>query len=379
MKQWLRGFVLLALVSAVSSGSAQEYAPTSGLRLELVASGLQSPVHLTAPSNDPRLFIVEQPGRIRIVHDGQLVATPFLDLRSKISSGGERGLLSVAFHPEYAANGFLFVNYTDRQGNTQVERYRVSSDPNVADPASAKRILTVQQPFANHNGGLNLFGPDGMLWIGMGDGGSGGDPQNNGQKRTTLLGKMVRIDVNGGDPYSVPADNPYPNQADILPEIWALGLRNPWRFAFDRATNLLYIADVGQDQREEINIVTIGQGGYNFGWRIMEGSRCFQPANCQRVGLTLPAVEYSHADGCSVTGGYVYRGSRVPSIVGHYFFADYCDGWVRSFKYQDGTVSEKREWAVGDVGSVLSFGEDARGELYLLVDRGRVYRFAAAN
>jgi glucose/arabinose dehydrogenase len=376
LKKWSLG---LALALLAPGAVAQEYAPTGGVALELVADNLASPVHLTAPPNDPRLFIVEQTGRILIVRDGQLRATPFLDIRSKTRSGGERGLLSVAFHPNYAANGFFFVNYTDTQGNTQIERYRVGSDPDVADPDSAKRILSIAQPQGNHNGGLSLFGPDGMLWIGTGDGGGANDPQGNGQRRTTLLGKMVRIDVDGGDPYAIPADNPFVNQDDILPEIWALGLRNPWRFAFDRATGLLYIADVGQNRIEEMNAVPFARGGYNFGWNIMEGSECFRTPDCQQTGLTLPVAEYDHSQGCSVTGGYVYRGSRIPSAVGHYFFSDYCEGWVRSFRYDGERVTERRQWSLENVGRVLSFGEDAGGELYLLVDRGRVYRMVPAN
>jgi glucose/arabinose dehydrogenase len=379
LKQLSLGLVVVALAAMLPGATAQEYAPSEGLHLELVASNLDSPLYLTAPPNDPRLFVVEQVGRIRIVQNGTLLAAPFLDIRSKIRSGGERGLLSVAFHPEYAANGFFYVNYTNLQGDTHVERYRVGADANVADANSAKLLLTVDQPFSNHNGGLNLFGPDGMLWIGMGDGGSGGDPQGNGQKRSTLLGKMLRIDVDGADPYAIPPDNPFVNQDDSRPEIWALGLRNPWRFAFDRAANLLYIADVGQNRLEEINVVPLSPGGFNFGWKLMEGTECYQSSNCDRAGLTLPVAEYGRDDGCSVTGGLVYRGNRIPAAVGHYFFADYCEGWIRSFKYGGGAVTEKREWIVDNVGRVLSFGEDASGELYVMVDRGRVYRLAPEN
>jgi glucose/arabinose dehydrogenase len=352
---------------------------TGTLRLQEVASGLSSPLYLTAPAGDPRLFVVEQPGRIRIVQDGRLLPTPFLNLASRVSSGGERGLLSVAFHPRYASNGFLYVNYTDRNGDTRIERYSVSADPNVADPSSARLLLSIKQPFANHNGGLNLFGPDGMLYIGMGDGGSGGDPRGNGQNRNTLLGKMLRLDVDGGEPYAIPPDNPFAGQNGTLNEIWALGLRNPWRFSFDREANLLYIADVGQSQWEEINVVPAGAGGLNYGWNRMEGDHCFRTPNCDQAGLVRPVLEYSHSDGCSVTGGCVYRGKNIPSVVGHYFYADYCEGWVRSFKYANGVATESREWAVGDVGNVLSFGEDAAGELYILSGNGRVYRITSAE
>lgn len=347
------------------------------LRLEPVATGLSSPLYLSAPSGDARLFVVEQPGRIRIVKSGQLLATPFLDIRSKVSSGGERGLLSVAFHPGYASNGFFYVNYTDLSGNTRVERYQVGSNPDVADPASAKLILGVTQPYSNHNGGHVLFGPDGMFYIGMGDGGSGGDPQGNGQNRSTLLGKLLRIDVDRGDPYAVPPDNPFVNQTGARGEVWAYGMRNPWRLAFDRPTGLLYIADVGQSAWEEVDVAPASQAGLNYGWNITEGNHCYRPSSgCSMQGLTLPVLEYGHSDGCSITGGYVYRGKRIPEVAGHYFYSDYCSGWVRSFRYQNGSAADQRRWDLPGVGNVLSFGEDAESELYLLSDNGTVYRFA---
>jgi glucose/arabinose dehydrogenase len=373
----LCALVLLACLGKARSDSGVDLAAT--LRLQPIASGLDSPLYLTAPAGDPRLFIVEQPGRIRIVGDGQLVARPFLDIVGRVSSGGERGLLSVAFHPQYASNGFFYVNYTDRNGDTRIERYSVTADPNVADPASGKLLLSIKQPFSNHNGGLNLFGPDGMLYIGMGDGGSGGDPMGNGQNRNTLLGKLLRIDVDGGDPYAIPPDNPFAGQNGARQEIWALGLRNPWRFSFDREANLLYVADVGQNRWEEVDVVPAGAGGLNYGWNRMEGTYCYGTPTCDQTGLVLPVLEYSHDQGCSVTGGYVYRGKSIPSILGQYFYADYCEGWVRSFKYANGAATEPREWAVGAVGNILSFGEDAAGELYLLAGNGRVYRIAGAE
>jgi glucose/arabinose dehydrogenase len=373
----LCALVLLACLGKARSDSGVYLAAT--LRLQPIASGLDSPLYLTAPAGDSRLFIVEQPGRIRIVRDGQLVARPFLDIAGRVSSGGERGLLSVAFHPQYASNGFFYVNYTDRNGDTRIERYSVTADPNVADPASGKLLLSIKQPFSNHNGGLNLFGPDGMLYIGMGDGGSGGDPMGNGQNRNTLLGKLLRIDVDGGDPYAIPPDNPFAGQNGARQEIWALGLRNPWRFSFDREANLLYVADVGQNRWEEVDVVPAGAGGLNYGWNRMEGTHCYGTPTCDQAGLVLPVLEYGHDQGCSVTGGYVYRGKSIPSIVGQYFYADYCQGWVRSFKYANGAATVPREWAVGAVGNILSFGEDAAGELYLLAANGRVYRIAGAE
>lgn len=345
------------------------------LTLQEVASGLVDPLYLTAPAGDARLFIVEQTGRIRIVKNGQLLAQPFLDIRSSVSSGGERGLLSVAFHPAYATNGFFFVNFTDLAGNTRVERFSVSADPDVANAGSAKLIVGVTQPFANHNGGLNLFGPDGMLYIGLGDGGSGGDPLGNGQSRASLLGKILRLDVDRGDPYAIPGDNPFVGQQGARGEIWALGLRNPWRFSFDRPGGLLYVADVGQNRFEEVDVVAANRGGVNFGWNTMEAASCFNSASCDQQGLELPALVYDHAGGaCSITGGNVYRGAAIPEIAGRYFFSDYCAGFLRSFRYVNGSATEQRTWSVGSVGSITSFGEDAAGELYVTSASGRVYR-----
>jgi glucose/arabinose dehydrogenase len=367
---------LLAL-AACTGGTGTIQDPPDGdasVRLEEVASGLAAPVHLTAPAGDPRLFVVEQPGRIRVVEDGRLLPTPFLDLTDRVRSGGERGLLSVAFHPDYARNGRLFVYYTDLDGDTRVERYTVTDDPDRADPASAKPILSVEQPYANHNGGLVVFGPDGKLYVGLGDGGSGGDPQGNGQDLGTLLGKILRIDVDAGDPYAVPPDNPFVGRAGARPEIWAYGLRNPWRFAFDRSAGLLYIADVGQNEWEEIDVAPADRGGLNYGWNTMEGSHCFGSSSCAREGLTAPVVEYPHSEGCSVTGGHVYRGRRAPSLAGRYVYGDYCQGWVRTLRRSASGDPERQTLALGDVGSILSFGEDSAGELYLLSSNGRVYR-----
>lgn len=343
------------------------------LRVQTVATGLSSPVHLAAPANDSRLFIVEQPGRIRIVQDGQLLSTPFLDIRAKVSAGGEQGLLSVAFHPDYATNGYFFVNYTDLSGDTRVERYRVSGNPNAADPASAKLMIAIAQPFSNHNGGQLAFGADGMLYIGMGDGGSGGDPGNHGQDRSTLLGDLLRIDIDAGDPYAIPPDNPHAASTQLRPEIWASGLRNPWRFSFDFTENLLYIADVGQGSWEEINAVPSAQGAINYGWRIMEGAHCYNAGTCDQSGLRLPVHEYANDnETCAVTGGHVYRGAAIPGITGHYFYSDYCAGWLRSFRLVNGTATAHRTWDVGDLGSVTSFGVDAAGELYILSADGMV-------
>lgn len=357
----------------------------SGLAVELVAEGFQSPVHLTGPPqvgspSGSRLFVVEQRGRIQILGtDGTLHPTPFLDITERVSCCGERGLLSVAFHPDYESTGWFFINFTDRDGNTRIERYTVSADPNAADAGSAHLILELEQPFSNHNGGLSLFGPDGMLYVGLGDGGSAGDPRGHGQDPNTLLGSILRIDIDRGDPYTLPADNPFVGREGTRPEVWAYGVRNPWRFSFDPETGALFIADVGQNQWEEINRISADEAGVNLGWNVMEGSRCYQATSCDQSGLTLPIAQYPHSEGCSITGGHVYRGSSIPEVEGQYFFADYCQGWVRSLDPGSGTDPIVREWDLGDLGQVTSFGEDASGELYILTATGGVYRLVSGG
>lgn len=349
--------------------------PPSGelsLATETVATGFTRPLYLTAPAGDDRLLVVEQTGRIRVVKNGVVLAAPFLDLSAKVSGGSEQGLLSMAFHPDYASNGLFYVDYTDDDGDTRIERYAVSADPDVADGGSAKLILTVPQPASNHNGGHILFGPDGMLYVALGDGGGAGDPFNNGQNAGTLLGSLLRLDVDGGDPYAIPSDNPFGS------EIWAVGLRNPWRIAFDAVAGTLYIADVGQASFEEVNVVDDDESGLNYGWRIMEGSSCFGGGGCDDAGLVLPEVEYDHGEGCSVTGGFVYRGSALPEVVGHYFYSDFCRGFLRSFRFDGENATELVEWDVGGLGSVLSFGQDSAGELYILSDNGSVVKLVRA-
>jgi glucose/arabinose dehydrogenase len=370
-------FLAAALVSCGSGASTGPVIvpPEFNLAVQEVAAGLSDPLYVTAPPGDSRLFVVEQSGRIRIIKNGQLLPAPFLDIAARVSSGGERGLLSVAFHPSYATNGFFYINFTDAGGNTRVERFSASNNPDVALPGSSKLILTVAQPFANHNGGLNLFGPDGMLYSGLGDGGSAGDPQGNGQNRAALLGKILRIDVDRGDPYATPPDNPFVGQQGARGEVWAFGLRNPWRFAFDRSAGLMYIADVGQDRFEEVNVVASNRPGVNYGWNTMEAASCFGSSSCSQQGLQLPVLVYDHSGvACSITGGFVYRGTILPEIVGHYFYSDYCAGFLRSFRYENGAAVDQRNWEVGSIGSITSFGEDAAGELYLTSSNGRVYR-----
>jgi glucose/arabinose dehydrogenase len=354
------------------------------LTLEPVVSGLALPVAIThAGDGSGRLFITQQGGQIRIFDGQQLLATPFLDISSLISSGGEQGLLSVAFHPSYAANGHFYVDYTNTAGNTVIARYTVSANPNVADSGSAVVLLTITQPFANHNGGQLQFGPDGYLYIGMGDGGSGGDPLNNGQNLGTLLGKMLRIDVDGGSPYAIPLDNPFVSNPSALDEIWAWGLRNPWRFSFDRATGDLFIADVGQASWEEVDVQPAGSaGGENYGWRLMEGMHCYDPpTNCNDGSLTLPIIEYDHSLGCSITGGYRYRGTQIPTLQGVYLYGDLCSGriWGAHENGMGGWVTQE---LFDTVYTITTFGEDEAGEIYFAhydATNGAIYRIAGVN
>lgn len=352
------------------------------IRLEPVVSGLSSPVGIaSAGDGTGRLFALEKVGLVRIIRNGQLIFQPFLDIRSEVGSVEfEQGLLGIAFHPRYRENGYFFVNYTNRAGDTVIARYRVSANPDRADVSSAKVILTIDQPFDNHNGGHLAFGPDGYLYIGTGDGGDGGDPRGYGQSPSTRLGKMLRIDIDQGDPYRVPSDNPFVNDARYRPEIWAVGLRNPWRYSFDRRTGDLFIADVGQGDWEEVSWQPASsRGGENYGWNRMEGAHCYPPGRqCDTTGLVLPIGEYNHDLGCSVTGGYVYRGSRYPTLYGAYLFADFCSGrfwslhraangqWVQTL------LLDSAIW-------VSAFGEDDAGEVYVLdMTQGGVYRIVAA-
>jgi glucose/arabinose dehydrogenase len=345
------------------------------LALAPVAANLSSPTFLAAPPGDTRQFIVERAGRILLMQGGALLSQAFLDIRALTDVTGEGGLLSMAFDPGYATNGRFYVYRTNASHDIVVERYTVSGDPNRADAASGITILRIPHPgFTNHFGGLLAFGPDGYLYLGTGDGGSAGDPNGNAQNLGSLLGKLLRLDVASASasvPYRIPDTNPYRGQAGARPEIWASGLRNPWRFAFDG--DKLYIADVGQDQREEIDLEASVQGGLNYGWNRMEGSACYGAQSCDRSGLALPVLDYSHLEAgnpCSITGGYVYRGTAIPELAGRYFYSDYCAGFLRSFLAADRTVTEQREWNVNKVGQVVSFGRDGQGELYVVGTSG---------
>ncbi|AWH84608.1 cadherin [Flavobacterium album] len=347
------------------------------IELEPFAQGLNMPVDI-AFANDDRMFVVEQDGLIKMLInvEGEVTQSTFLNVSSLIAtSGSERGLLGMAFHPDFENNGYFFINYTNTSNNTVIARYTVNSaDPNVADPNSGVILLTVTQPFSNHNGGCLRFGPDGYLYIGMGDGGDGGDPGNRAQNINTLLGKMLRLDVDGAAPYTSPADNPYIG-VDGADEIWAIGMRNPWKFSFNRLNGDLWIGDVGQELWEEINKVPSTSGGLNFGWRCYEGTHTYNTSECSGItGLTAPLVDYSSGSGsgnCSVIGGYVYTGTLFPNLQGKYLFADYCSSKIGMIDEAGGAIT----WTSAFPGTnFVTFGEDHSGELYIAgISDGKIY------
>jgi glucose/arabinose dehydrogenase len=348
--------------------SAGSFPNSADYEWQIVANDLRRPVDVqSANDGTGRLFIIEKYGVIRVMENELLLIEPFLDIDDRVNDydNNEMGLLGFAFHPEYEENGYFYVNYTGEDGNTRISRFH--ADGNIADPGSELVLLTIQQPYRNHNGGAVAFGPDGYLYLGLGDGGSAGDPQKNGQNTASLLGKILRIDVNSGDPYAIPSDNPFGN------EVWAYGLRNPWRISFDRATGDLWIGDVGQNQWEEIDYFPAGgTPGANYGWSIMEGNHGYDGES--QPGLLLPVVEYNHYSAgydCSVTGGYVYRGS-LPEWNGIYIYGDYCSGKVWGVFQSNGTWQNQLLFDL-DV-TIASFGEDEAGELYLASDSGQVYK-----
>jgi glucose/arabinose dehydrogenase len=365
----------------VDSSAAPFEPATFAFALEPVADGFERPVDVVDPGDGSgRLFVVEQAGRIEIVRDGRAEEQAFLDITNRVGCCGERGLLSLVFHPDYAENGSFYVDYTDQEGDTQIVRYRVSTDdPDRADPASAETLLSVAQPAANHNGGRLLFGPDGYFYIGLGDGG-GGNGQN-GQKLDTLLGKILRIDVDreeNGKPYAIPPDNPLAGDPAARPEIWVWGLRNPWRIAFDRATGDLWIGDVGSSVYEEINLVPAGSGGgQNFGWNLMEGFDCRESDATACADFVPPVSGFDRDAGCVVTGGTVYRGSTVPALVGVYLFADYCGAGVWGLG-RDASGDWVTAGPIVAGRRIVSFGEDAAGELYVVDLDGGISRIVAA-
>ncbi|MBQ5963729.1 sorbosone dehydrogenase family protein [Massilia sp. ZL223] len=371
-----------AVVSAGATANATVAygSPALTLALSTVATNLDNPTWLSAPPGDTRLFVTERAGRVRIIQNGAVLSTPLLDISARVLTEGEGGLLSLAFDPQYARNGYVYLYYTDPQRNIVVERFTTGSSANIADPTSGLEIISIPHPtFTNHFGGLVSFGPDGYLYVGTGDGGGAGDPQGNAQNLNSLLGKLLRIDVSLSVPaesYAIPGSNPFVNMSGRRPEIWAYGLRNPWRYAFDG--NQLYLSDVGQDRREEVNIADNRQGGQNYGWNVMEGTLCYNTASCNQAGLTLPAFEYDHgsndANGCSITGGFVYRGRALPELAGRYFYSDFCTGFLKSFSATGAGIVEQRDWNLPDIGRVVSFGQDAEGELYLVAASGTIHK-----
>ena len=338
---------------------------SSNYEWKLIASGLNRPVDIqSANDGSGRLFIIEKSGYIRVYENGKLLASPFLDITGRVNAGSnEMGLLGLAFSPDYKQTGYFYINYTGDGGNTRISRFHASG--NSADSSSENVLLVIKQPYQNHNGGALAFGPDGYLYAGLGDGGSAGDPHKNGQNTAVLLGKILRLDVNNGNPYSIPSDNPFGN------EVWAYGLRNPWRISFDRATGDLWIGDVGQDKWEEIDYLPAGsQGGANFGWSIMEGNHNYDGE--PQPGMLPPVAEYSHKEGgCSVIGGYVYRGT-IPEWNGVYIYGDYCSGKVWALIPSDGQWQSQVMFETGV--TITSFGQDESGEIYLASDNGNIYR-----
>ncbi|NDJ85103.1 MAG: PQQ-dependent sugar dehydrogenase [Chloroflexi bacterium] len=375
----LSGILALVLGLVVVIPSIAQEPEGENYDLALVVDGLERPLFLIEPDDGTgRLFILEQPGRIRIVEDGELLDEPFLDLTESTGiTANERGLLGLAFDPSFAENGYFYVDYTRlSDGHTVVSRFTVSEDdPNRADPDSETMILFVEQPFGNHNGGMVAFGPDGYLYVGLGDGGSGGDPRNNGQNPNTLLGTILRIDPVSTTPYAIPDDNPFVDSQEGAPEVWAYGLRNPWRFSFDIETGDLYIADVGQNAYEEINFQPAdSSGGENYGWNVYEASLRYSGGMAEDA--VFPVAEYGRSEGCSITGGYVYRGESLPDLEGVYFYADYCTGtiwWLNR--------SQEDEWDGGVLMEtdlqITSFGQDLSGEIYVIDRGGGIYKLVA--
>jgi len=340
--------------------------PLLGLAYQEIAADLGTPVFVDSPPGDERLFIVSKDGRIWIWNEGALLDEPFLDISGLVRNEGEQGLLGLAFDPSFAEGGRFYVHFSDNDGDTVLASYRVGDEPDRADPATAEVLFQADQPASNHNGGMLAFGPDGNLYLALGDGGRANDAFGHGQRSDTVFGAILRFSV---DPFGPAAGNPFG-------EVWAFGLRNPWRFSFDG--ELIYIGDVGQGAFEEIDIAPAASPGLNYGWPISEGLHCFSPpSGCDVSGITLPVLEVAHGDGgaCSITGGYVYRGSAIPELRGHYFYSDYCGGWLRSFFWDGSVVGETADWTqqVGEIGRITSFGTDGAGELYV-TSGGSVYR-----
>jgi hypothetical protein len=374
--------VLSGTLLGATPGAAQT------ISAELVAGGFSTPTEITAPPGDPRLFVAELPGRLRVIENGALLPTPYFDVSSLVQGGAYTGLRGVAFHPDYATNGYVYYWYeapAGAQPDVVLDRMTVSaSDPNVADPSTRVEILRFSQDQMWHGGGHLAFGPDGYLYVGTGDGwGLGMDPGCNAQNGQLLNGKMLRIDVDSGLPYAIPPDNPFVGDPTVRDEIWHIGFRHPWRWSFDRETGDMYVGDSGESTREEVDFIPAGVGGLNFGWKVMEGTSCYNTSGCSGVApcndpvYTPPIHEFNHATGCSIIGGYVYRGSAIPSLQGHYMYADWCTGRMWSFRYSGGSVLDFQQRTAelgGPFGMVNTWGEDAAGEVYFAVGTGQVYK-----
>ena len=365
-------------VTTTTTTTTTTLAPLRGLTLESVASGLAQPTVVTSPVDDERLFVVERTGVIRVVRRGEgLAEQPFLDLSDEVTSGGiEQGMLGLAFHPRFASNGLFYVYYVDAAGQRTLTEFR--GPDGVADPASGRVLFSLPQPpdsvDIRHYGGMLMFGPDGYLYVSLGD---GADARGQGQDPGTVFGAILRLDVDSGDPYGIPADNPFA-EGEGAPEVWAYGLRNPWRFSIDPVDSLVYVADVGQETWEEVNVIPFEDGGANLGWPDSEGNHCFLDSECDLAAFTTPVLEYGHDDGCSITGGHVYRGAAVPELTGHYFYGDWCGGWVRSFRYEEDIVTDEMDWSedLAGVGQPNAFGLDQAGELYVASYAGDVFKIA---
>lgn len=354
------------------------------VELQTIFEGFRQPTVITAPPGDDRLFVAQRIGVIRILDaNGEMVDPAFLDITDRVLAGGiEQGLLGFVFHPDYANNGLFYAYYTDKGGRRQLSEFSVStSDPNIARSESERVLFEFEQPEdatdIRHYGGQLGFGPAGNLWVALGD---GADSRDQGQDPNTMFATVSRIDVDEGDPYGIPPDNPFVNGGGRA-EVWAYGLRNPWRFSIDPVDRLIYIADVGHSDQEEINVLSIDEGGFNLGWSNMEGTRCFHEQDCNPDDYTSPVITYSHEEGCSVTGGWVYRGSEIPELVGTYFYSDWCSQWIRSFKFVDGVVTEEKDWTeeLGTIGQINSFGIGGDGEMYAVTHDGVVAKFVAVR
>ena len=370
-----------ALTETTASPPSGNLAPLQGLRLQPLATGIPFPVFAGSIPGDNRIFVLERQGRVVVIDESGLRSEAFLDITDRVGSGGiENGLLGMAFHPDYASNGRFYVYYTDSDLDSRLSEFTTSGlGAGVADRSTESILFEVDQQGIRHRAGMLEFGPDGYLWVGLGDGGLGDDSSQNLQ---SLQGNLLRLDVDNGDPYAVPTSNPYVTSGEGREEIWAHGLRNPWRFAIDAADRLIYIGDVGQATWEEINNASIDTPGLDFGWPNFEASDCYQPSDgCGMTGWEAPALQYNHEQGCSVTGGYVYRGGAIPELDGHYFYADWCNGMIRSFKYDNGQVTLEQDWTqqLEGAGQVASFGLDGDRELLVVDSNGTVYRIAAVR